>query len=919
MDINRSHAPNSPAEPPSSSEAPRSPASDGQTNVAAARERGGALGSLADRRHARASDSEAMHDAPAQTSAEAGPSSAGERPRKRLRTEQHVRFARPEGEGSFGAGRDVPSQPMARLYAMPRHEADDPEQRRVNEQIAHNQRTLIDRLHIERQSAAALPRQDAFLAAAGQHLTPSELRSLLTDVLHLTEEARADVARLLPTRQGGAYLSRDEGALEHALGGSVSDVVVRRASWMMHAGVAARLVPGAAPSELLSRTVEQAQADLIEHFEHGGPSSQRRAVNDLIGCVLLAPSLGDAYRLAHLALQPRYLRAWRDSQRAGALSLLASALLSANTLAWMQALAAEGGAGAGEGGGGAEAGAAGDVARIQALGAAHRDGLAQIVPLLRDGMRGMASIPSRAAHDVLSSLARLVGRGMPDTQTRQALLDLYEHLLERVDEPERGPAYAELAAIMPSLGEAGLQRRAFDLVTRHRPGTPRTSDGLGHLDGAGRARVLTHVLYQLNQLGDDVRDDALALLSDQTAPGHIERLPNDAPGRLLEAARGLILQPGDNLRLLDVAGRLLDRASVDDVVQSLEAFFGQADTAPDDDALEDAVWALWDRFLPQLPADRSANLLAHAVAVDVAYLPAALRRFAGVDANRLDTMLHALNDHRSQTLAEELVERGIDDPDGLHATVQAMLAERPAAERADAASSIVHVLAWAATRMPQAQRTQAMRNSARAAIRIINDAPAQARAGLLAAYLRPEPTGRVGIVAFQFLAASMSAGRAPQFHRWLDSVPIGDRRAMATGVARLLPAIREQNQAALAVTVVEGIYPRSLESWSDHHALVQALTATLARWPLAFDVQRVRIGAMIEHGVRALPPGPEHEQALHHLAAIAPQLAQGASSSGEAPLATHAWAMQLIHSELTRTDDATRMRVLQALENHSGG
>jgi hypothetical protein len=917
MDINRSHASNSPSEPPSTSEAPRSPAADAQANVAAAREHGGALGSLADRRRARASDAEATPDTSAQTSAEAGSSSAGERPRKRLRTEQHVRFARPEDEGSSGAGRDVPSQPMARLHAMPRHEADDPEQRRVNEQIAHNQRTLIDRLHIERQSAAALPRQDAFLAAAGQHLTPSELRSLLTDVLHLTEEARADVARLLPTGQGGAYLSGDEEALEHALGGSVSDVVVRRASWMMHAGVAARLFPGTAPSELLSRTIEQAQADLIEHFEHGGPSSQHRAVNDLIGCVLLAPSLDDAYRLAHLALQPRYLRAWPDSQRAGALSLLASALLSANSLAWMQALAAEGGAGAGEGG--AETAAADEVARVQALGAAHRSGLAQIVPLLREGMRGISSIPSNDARDVLSSLARLVGRGMPDTQTQQAVLDLYDHLLDRVDEHERGPAYGELAAITPSLGEAGLQRRAFDLVTRHRPGTPRTSDWLGHLDGASRVRVLTQVLYQLHRLGDAVREDALALLSDQTAPGHIERLPNDAPGRLLEAARGLTLQPGDNLRLLGVAERLLDRASVDDIVQSLEAFFGHADAEPDDDALEEAVWALWDRFLPQLPADHSANLLAHAVAVDVAYLPAALRRFVGVDANRLYAMLNALNDHRSQPLAEELIERGVDDPDGLHATVQAMLAERPSQERADAASSIAHVLAWAAMRAPQAQRAQAMRNSARAAIRIVNDTPAQARAGLLAAYLRPEPTGRVGVVAFQFLAASMSAGRAPQFHQWLDSVPIGDRRAMATGVARLLPAIREQGQAALAITVVEGIYPRSLESWSDHHPLVQALTATLARWPLAFEVQRVRIGAMIEHGIRALPPGPEHEQALRHLAAIARQLAQGASSSGEAPLATHAWAVQLIHSELARTDDATRVRVLQVLENNSGG
>ena len=923
MDINRSHASSSPAEPSSPSEAPHSPASEARTDVAAAPERGGALDSLAGRRRARSSDSEETHDASARasarTSAQAGPSSAGERPRKRLRTGQHVRFTEPHGEGSSGAARDVPGQPMARLYAMPRQEAADPEQRRVNEQIAHNQRTLIDRLHIERQSAAALPRQDAFLAAAGRHLTPSELRSLLTDVLHLPEEARADVARLLPTGQGGAYLSRDEGALEHALGGEASDVIVRRASWMMHAGVAGRLFPGGAPSELLSRTVEEAQADLIEHFEHGGPSSQSRAVNDLIGCVLFAPSLDDAYRFAHLALAPRYVRAWPDSQRAGALSLLASALLSANSLAWMQALSAQGGAGGAAGGADADADAAGDVARIQALGTVHRSALAQIVPMLLEGIRGTASIPSNAAHDLLSSIARLVGRGMPDAQTQHALLDLYEHLLEHVGEPQRASAYAELAGIMPALSEAALQRRAFNLVTRHRPGTPRTSDWLSHLDGTGRTRVLTNVLYQLNQLGAEVRDDALALLSDQTAPGQIERLPNDAAGRLLEAARGLTLEPGENLRLLEVAGRLLARASVDDIVQSLQAFFGHADAAPDDDALEEAVWALWDRFLPQLPADRSANLLAHAVAVDVAYLPPALRRFVGVDANRLDAMLQGLNDHRSQALADDLVERGIDEPDALHAIAQTILAERPAAERAEAASSIAHVLSWAAMRMPQAQRPQAIRNAARAAIRIVNDAPAQARAALLAAYLRPEPTGRVGAVAFQFLAASMSAGRAPQFHQWLDTVPIGERRAMATGVARLLPAIREQRQAALAVTVVEGIYPRSLASWSEHHALVQALTATLARWPLAFDVQRVRIGAMIEHGIRALPPGAGHEQALHRLAAIARQLPQGASSSGEAPLATHAWAMQLIHAELTRTDDAARVRVLHALGNNSGG
>lgn len=141
---------------------------------------------------------------------------------------------------------------------------------------------------------------------------------------------------------------------------------------------------------------------------------------------------------------------------------------------------------------------------------------------------------------------------------------------------------------------------------------------------------------------------------------------------------------------------------------------------------------------------------------------------------------------------------------------------------------------------------------------------------------------------------------------------------MATGVARLLPTIRVQAAAATAVTMVEALYPRSLESWNDHHALILALTGALAHWPATFDVERMRVVTLIEHGVRALPPGPEHEQVLHQLAAIARHLPQGASSSSEAAPGTHAWAMQLIHSESTRTDDATRARVASAMGPAAG-
>jgi hypothetical protein len=908
MDINRSHASNSPAQSPSASEESRSAAPAAQADIAApVRERGGAFVSLSERRRAHPAEAEDAQDAPQR----AGSSMDGARPRKRLRTEQRVRFAAPEGEGSSSAGRGAPSQPMARHHAMPKRETDDPEQRRVNDQIAHNQRMLLDRLHIERQPAAALLRQDAVLAAAGVRLTAPELRGLLNDVLHLGEEARAEIARLLPAAHGGAYLSGDEHALEHALGGDVPAVVLRRAGWLMRAGLSSRLFPEAVPSELLSRTIEQAEADLREHFEHAGPSSQAQAVLDLVGSVLFAPNVEQAYRFAQLALQPRYVRALPEGRRASILSLLANGLLSAHSFACMELLpSAES----------ADAGArAHDMARIDAFGTAHRNGLAQIIPLLREAVRGAASMPSNAAHGVLSSMARMVGRGMPDVPTQRALLELYDELLGRIGEPERGPAHAELAAMISTLGEAGLQRRAFDLVTRHRPGTARADDGLRHLDGAGRASVLVTVLDQLNDLGDDMREDALALLAGQTAPGVIQQLSSDGRRRLLEAARELAVPPGDNMRLLAVVGRLLEHASIDEIEQTLQVLFGHADTALDDDGLEQAVHQMWDRFLPQLPADRSAHLLAHAVAVDSAYLSFALHRFVGVGTDRLPPMLAAMNDQRSQPLANELVEQGMEEPDALHATVQLIVGDRPPAERAAAAAAMAQVLYWAATTMPAAQRAQAIRNSAREAGRILADTPPQARAALLVAYLRPECAAMANSVALRFLIGAMTSGRAQQFHAWVDTVARSDRLSIATGVARVLPLMPERSLAAHAFTVLEALYPRSLESWRDHHALTQALTNTLARWPEAFHIERVRVGAMLEHGIRALPPGPEHEQALHHLAAAARRLPQGASSSSEAPLGTQAWALQLIQSELTRTDDAARARVLEALGNNGGG
>jgi hypothetical protein len=909
MDINRSHASSASNEPQSPSEEPRGPASAVQPEMAtAAEEQGGALASLAGRRRSRSPDVE-------EGSEQAGPSSGAQRPRKQLRAARRVRFAEPSGEGSSSAGRPSPSQPMERMRAMPRHEADDPEQRSINERIAHNQRVLVNRLHVERQPATEVLQQDWLLAEAGQHLTPSEQHTFLNEVLHLSEEARAEFARLLPAGHGGAYLSRDEEALAHSLGGGPPDVIVRRASRLMRAGLTGQHFPGAAPSELMSRTVAQAEAELREHFEHGGPTSQAEAVVDVIGSVLFARTLEDAHRLAQLALQPRYFRALPESQRATMLWLLTNSLLSANSFGWMDPGSPATGAAQGEA---AAPAANADAERIGAFAALHRNSLAEIIPLVLDAARNTASMSSASAHGISYGMAQMVGRGMPDVQAQRALLDIYDLLLPHVHGDERGPVYTDLAAMMSALGGPGLQRRAFNMVTQHRPGTSRANDWLAHLDPAARTRVLLTMIYQLNTLGDELRHDAFGLLSDQTAPGIIERFSGDERRRLLERASELGVPQGDNLRLLGIVGRLLDRAPADEVVQSLGVLLGHAGTAVEDDALYDEVWAMCDRFLPQLPADRSANLLAHAVAVDIGYVPEVMRRFVGAQPNRLYAMLAALNDNRSQPLANELVERAIDDPDELHQTLQAVIDEQPQAHRAAAASSIVQVLAWAAGAQPEAERPQAIGNVLREATRIVNDAPVQARAEILAAYLRAAPSSGVGVMAFRYLSAAMSAG-GEQFHRWLATIPTGLRRSMATGIASMLGSIVRQEAAAHALTVVEGLYPRSLDSWSDHQALVGALTGTLARWPATFAVERLRIGTMIEHGLRALPPGPEHEQALRQLAAIARQLPQGASSSGDAPPGTHVWAMQLIESELPRADAEARSRVLSALGDDRGG
>lgn len=141
MDINRTHASSAQSEPQSPSEESRSPAhAAASTPPEATQEPAGALASLAGHRRSRSPDA-------SEASERTDPSGGAQRPRKKLRTAHGVRFAESASEGSASAAGPSSSQPMARLRAMPRHEADDPEQRSINEQIARNQRALIDRLH----------------------------------------------------------------------------------------------------------------------------------------------------------------------------------------------------------------------------------------------------------------------------------------------------------------------------------------------------------------------------------------------------------------------------------------------------------------------------------------------------------------------------------------------------------------------------------------------------------------------------------------------------------------------------------------------------------------------------------------------------------------------------------------------------
>jgi hypothetical protein len=463
---------------------------------------------------------------------------------------------------------------------------------------------------IRRQPMARLLRSGP-VAHIANHLQPSSQRRLF-DALLCTPQERYGYLRLMTPESAGRYLLRghDRDVVSHALarGGEPPpdvprpDLVVDRSGWLLKAGTSSAAKLDARITQRARNILTSAETQLVEQFDHAGPSTRTGAVRNLIATSSYAGTLQDAFRFAQTALAPQRFRALPLGERADALGALAEGISDAAYMSWQQL-------------------------NDLSDGEEHEDfeehlttgllnGLAETVPMLLNEARRLSPIPSDAARRLVTSLISALECSTPDIDTRRAILDLFDTQLPYLTGADRDTTLSRLAESVALFSQPQEQRRMLDMVLQRTADMPRPDDWLAHVGTEGRWCVPMGILNSLREVEDPtVCDEMLRLLANQLAPSRLGAMPGERLQAVLERALELDVPADTAHPLLPIIFGALDAVPGELLARPLRAM-GRRATVPLAEALAQQLHHIRLRLLPRLPIAERVDMLA-ATSADV--------------------------------------------------------------------------------------------------------------------------------------------------------------------------------------------------------------------------------------------------------------------------------------------------------------
>ncbi len=500
-----------------------------------------------------------------------------ERPAKRLRRTESGPSAQPAGDGAQAGAAPWRSESAMHVFRWSM---------------------------IRRQPMARFLRSGP-LAEIANHLRPRSQRRLF-DALLCTPKERYGYLRMMTPESAGRYLLRnhDRDVLSHALARAEDlppdvprpDWVVDRSGWLLKAGTASAAKLDV-PITLRRRNVlTRAEAQLVEQFDHAGPSARTGAVRDLIATSVQAGTIEDAFRFAQTALAPQRFRALPLSERAHALAALGEGIGDAAYMSWQQLYDLP------------EGEEHNDFEEHLTTGLLN--GLAETVPMLLNEARRLSPIPSDAARRLVTSLISTLECATPDVDTRRAILDLFDTQLPYLAGADRDATLSRLAESLALFGQPEEQRRMLNMVLYRTADAPWPDDWLAHVGAEGRWRVPMGILNSLREVEDPaVRDETLRLLANQLAPSRIGAIPGEHLQTVLERALDLDVPADTAHRLMPIVAGALDAVPGEQLARPLRAM-GRRASAPVAEALGQQMYNVLIRQLPRLPVAERVDLLA---------------------------------------------------------------------------------------------------------------------------------------------------------------------------------------------------------------------------------------------------------------------------------------------------------------------
>ncbi|CAE6870675.1 hypothetical protein R69746_08400 [Paraburkholderia aspalathi] len=887
MDLNRTHSTSPPASPNVASADSGAPHDAQTTEPSRSRPstRSGVLEQIPNRGGAtRARD-------------EASTSAVAERPRKKLRFASDVTAFEPHdvnaAQGSLSA--DDNQEPIAAL-------------------ISANRRAFVQRqARLNQPSARAL--QSGLGAEIARYLPTRDQVRLGKTMIGSPQDRYELLARLLPPHQRGVYLARDPNALAYAneetSGGErlSGDTLVDRASWLLEAASGASVPPTLRARVAAAAT--RAEERLLQHFDQALPHTRAEAVRRLINASALAETLSGALRLARIVLSPDRFHALPAAERPRALASLVGHIEHAAHTDW-STLDEESSDAESELDG---TGAAAHAARRADLAELHARGLDDMLPLALGAARRAGTMPAALSLDLAQSIIALIDRGTPSPAAQVAALDLVAMQLQGLQGNDREDVLAELTQILARFSEPDDQRRVLRMLTTAPGNAPDTPGGdrLWHVGAEGRSAIAGMLVDQLRHLPHDgVRDDVLNLLANQFAP---ERLSCLEPYRLraaLVSAAALAVDPGHQARLFAIVAHALDALPTEHLAAPLIALFESATEMPDA-VLAGQMHETWRDALPRVPVGARGNVLAEAVATLPPMLPVALYQFTQVSTADHEAMLSGIQPQAGEAFANILLGDAPEAAAARDQIVFQVLASLPAAQQGVASALLAATLAWAATTTSPDRRDAGAQAARASVMQILADTPVPHIATVLSAFFARIDRPLLPAAAASYLRTCQASGAAP-FHTWLAGLPMNDRSALAIGLARSIGTTAAAPSLAAAVDLADALHRMPLEE-SASGAILQALIASIAVIPGAYaETLLPRTVATLDHGLRELPTGPQHTEALRVLAAALRSAPAAAWAEGAVELPQ---AMRVLERELPRAVPEDQARVLAALRGQA--